>query len=165
MAKIKKGDQVIVIAGKEKGKQGTVLSVSNDRVKVEGLNLVKKHQKPNRATGAEGSVVTQEASLHISNVAFMLFYSATHSTSPSLILFTYILAINVIWNVVSYMHGPCLENNGSRLQICNLLYADLSDSLGFLCIRLLDILSLSYSYILQFYVMKLLYIPICLRIM
>jgi large subunit ribosomal protein L24 len=42
MAKIKKGDQVIVIAGKEKGKQGTVLSVSNDRVKVEGLNLVKK---------------------------------------------------------------------------------------------------------------------------
>ena len=44
MAKIKKGDQVIVIAGKEKGKQGTVLSVSNDRVMVEGLNLVKKHQ-------------------------------------------------------------------------------------------------------------------------
>jgi large subunit ribosomal protein L24 len=69
MAKIKKGDQVIVIAGKEKGKQGTVLSVSNDRVMVEGLNLVKKHQKPNRATGAEGAVVTQEASLHISNVA------------------------------------------------------------------------------------------------
>ena len=55
MAKIRKGDQVIVIAGKEKGKQGTVLSVSNDQVKVEGLNLVKKHQKPNRATGAEGS--------------------------------------------------------------------------------------------------------------
>ncbi|WP_111858113.1 50S ribosomal protein L24 [Acinetobacter sp. CFCC 10889] len=69
MAKIRKGDQVIVIAGKEKGKQGTVLSVSNDRVMVEGLNLVKKHQKPNRATGAEGAVVTQEASLHISNVA------------------------------------------------------------------------------------------------
>ena len=69
MAKIRKGDQVIVIAGKEKGKQGTVLSVSNDQVKVEGLNLVKKHQKPNRATGAEGAIVTQEASLHISNVA------------------------------------------------------------------------------------------------
>ncbi|AVN15864.1 50S ribosomal protein L24 [Acinetobacter baumannii] len=68
MAKIKKGDQVIVIAGKEKGKQGTVLSVSEDRVKVEGLNLVKKHQKPN---GAEGGIVTQEASLHISNVAIL----------------------------------------------------------------------------------------------
>lgn len=71
MAKIKKGDQVIVIAGKEKGKQGTVLSVSEDRVKVEGLNLVKKHQKPNRVTGAEGGIVTQEASLHISNVAIL----------------------------------------------------------------------------------------------
>ncbi len=69
MTKIKKGDQVIVIAGKEKGKQGTVLSVSGDRVKVEGLNLVKKHQKPNRVTGAEGGIVTQEASLYISNVA------------------------------------------------------------------------------------------------
>lgn len=74
MAKIKKGDQVIVIAGKEKGKQGVVLSVSEDRVKVEGLNLVKKHKKPNRATGTEGSIVTQEASLHISNVAI---YNAT----------------------------------------------------------------------------------------
>lgn len=71
MAKIKKGDQVIVIAGKEKGKQGTVLSVSEDRVKVEGLNLVKKHQKPNRVTGAEGGIVTQEASLHTSNVAIL----------------------------------------------------------------------------------------------
>ena len=71
MAKIKKGDQVIVIAGKEKGKQGTVLSISEDRVKVEGLNLVKKHQKPNRVTGAEGGIVTQEASLHISNVAIL----------------------------------------------------------------------------------------------
>ena len=71
MAKIKKGDTVIVIAGKEKGKQGTVLSVSEDRVKVEGLNLVKKHQKPNRVTGAEGGIVTQEASLHISIVAIL----------------------------------------------------------------------------------------------
>jgi large subunit ribosomal protein L24 len=75
MAKIKKGDQVIVIAGKEKGKQGVVLSVSNDQVKIEGLNLVKKHQKANRATGAEGAIVTQEAALHISNVA--IFNAAT----------------------------------------------------------------------------------------
>ncbi|WLF83615.1 50S ribosomal protein L24 [Moraxella sp. ZY210820] len=71
MAKIKAGDQVIVIAGKEKGKQGTVLSVSGDRVKIEGLNLVTKHQKPNRLTGAEGGIVKQEASLHISNVAIL----------------------------------------------------------------------------------------------
>ena len=69
MAKIKKNEQKNVIAGKEKGKQGVVLSVSEDRVKVEGLNLVKKHQKPNRVTGAEDGIVTQEDSLHISNVA------------------------------------------------------------------------------------------------
>lgn len=71
MAKIKAGDQVIVIAGKEKGKQGTVLSVSEDRVKIEGLNLVTKHKKPNRVTGTEGGIVKQEASLHISNVAIL----------------------------------------------------------------------------------------------
>lgn len=75
MAKIKKGDQVVVITGKEKGKQGTVLSIAEDRVKVEGLNLVKKHKKANQATGAEGGIVTQEASLHISNVA--LYNAAT----------------------------------------------------------------------------------------
>ena len=75
MAKIKKGDQIIVITGKEKGKQGTVLSVTEDRVKVEGLNLVKKHKKANQATGAEGGIVTQEAALHISNVA--IFNAAT----------------------------------------------------------------------------------------
>ena len=69
MAKIKKGDQIIVIAGKEKGKQGTVLSVTGDRVKVQGLNLVKNHKKANHATGAEGGIITQEAALHISNVA------------------------------------------------------------------------------------------------
>lgn len=71
MAKIKAGDQVIVIAGKEKGKQGTVLSVSGDHVKIEGLNLVTKHKKPNRLTGAEGGIVKQEAALHISNVAIL----------------------------------------------------------------------------------------------
>ncbi|RYZ81777.1 MAG: 50S ribosomal protein L24 [Proteobacteria bacterium] len=69
MAKIKKGDQVIVIAGKEKGKQGTVLSVTGDRIKIEGLNMVKKHKKANQATGAEGGIIAQEAALHISNVA------------------------------------------------------------------------------------------------
>ena len=47
MAKLRKGDQVIVIAGKDKGKQGTILAVKDDRVKVEGVNIVKKHQKPN----------------------------------------------------------------------------------------------------------------------
>ncbi len=71
MAKIKAGDQVIVIAGKEKGNQGKVLSVRNERVVIEGLNLVKKHKKANQTTGAEGGIIVQEASLHISNVAVL----------------------------------------------------------------------------------------------
>lgn len=69
MAKLRKGDTVIVIAGKDKGKQGTVLAVKNDRVKVEGVNIVTKHQKPNQITGTEGGLVKKEAFLHISNVA------------------------------------------------------------------------------------------------
>ncbi|PID37685.1 MAG: 50S ribosomal protein L24 [Pseudomonadales bacterium] len=69
MAKLRKGDTVIVIAGKDKGKQGTVLAVRGDRIKVEGINIVTKHQKPNEMAGIEGGIVKQEAFLHISNVA------------------------------------------------------------------------------------------------
>lgn len=69
MAKLRKGDSVIVIAGKDKGKQGTVLAVKADRIKVEGINIVTKHQKPNQAAGVEGGIIKQEAFLHISNVA------------------------------------------------------------------------------------------------
>lgn len=69
--KIKKGDEVIVIAGKDKGKKGSVLSVirENDRVLVSGINLVKRHEKPGR--GSAGGIVSKEASLHISNVALL----------------------------------------------------------------------------------------------
>lgn len=69
MAKLRKGDTVVVIAGKDKGKQGTILAVKADRVKVEGINIVTKHQKPNQTLGKEGGIVKQEAFLHISNVA------------------------------------------------------------------------------------------------
>ncbi|WP_323841946.1 MULTISPECIES: 50S ribosomal protein L24 [unclassified Moraxella] len=75
MAKLRKGDTVVVIAGKDKGKQGTILAVKADRVKVEGINIVTKHQKPNQALGKEGGIVKQEAFLHISNVA--IFNAAT----------------------------------------------------------------------------------------
>ena len=71
MSKLRKGDTVIVIAGKDKGKQGTVQAVKNDRIKVEGINIVTKHQKPNQATGVEGGILKQEAFLHISNVAIL----------------------------------------------------------------------------------------------
>lgn len=69
MAKLRKGDTVVVIAGKDKGKQGTILAVKDDRVKVEGIAIVKKHQKPNQMTGQEGGIIEKEAFIHISNVA------------------------------------------------------------------------------------------------
>ena len=70
MQKIKKGDQVIVRAGKEKGKQGTVLRVlPKDRVLVENINIVKRHTRPNPNKGVTGGIVDKEAPIHISNVA------------------------------------------------------------------------------------------------
>ncbi|WP_119343929.1 50S ribosomal protein L24 [Facilibium subflavum] len=71
MNRLKKGDDVIVIAGKDKGRRGTVVSIlsDKDRVVVEGVNLVKKHVKPNPNKGVEGGIVEKEASIHASNVA------------------------------------------------------------------------------------------------
>jgi large subunit ribosomal protein L24 len=70
MKKIRKGDDVIVIAGKDKGKRGTVLSVlTDDHVIVEGINLVKKHQRPNPAKGVEGGIVPKTMPINVSNVA------------------------------------------------------------------------------------------------
>jgi large subunit ribosomal protein L24 len=69
MKKIKTGDQVIVIAGKDKGKQGKVVRVLGEKVIVDGVNRVKRHQKPNPMRGIEGGVITKDAPLAISNVA------------------------------------------------------------------------------------------------
>jgi len=72
MNKIKKGDKIEVLAGKDKGKQGTVLDVRDDnRVLVEGVNMVKKHVRPNPNVGETGGIVDREAALHISNVALV----------------------------------------------------------------------------------------------
>jgi large subunit ribosomal protein L24 len=71
MNKIRKGDEVIVITGKDKGKRGTVLAVAEDRVTVEGINLVKKHVKPNPMKGTTGGVEAKSMPLHISNVALV----------------------------------------------------------------------------------------------
>jgi large subunit ribosomal protein L24 len=69
MRKIRKGDEVVVIAGREKGRRGTVLKVlENDRVLVENVNMVKRHTRPNPQRGTQGGVVEKEASLHLSNV-------------------------------------------------------------------------------------------------
>lgn len=70
MEKIKKGDQVVVTSGRDKGKQGVVLQVMPDsKVMVEGINLVKKHQKGNPMTGEAGGINTKEMPIQRSNLA------------------------------------------------------------------------------------------------
>ncbi|MEK7737155.1 MAG: 50S ribosomal protein L24 [Pseudomonadota bacterium] len=76
MNKIRKGDNVVVITGKDKGKRGVVLSrVDADRVLIEGINRVKKHTKPNPMKGQQGGIVDKEMPIQVSNVA--LFNPAT----------------------------------------------------------------------------------------
>ena len=69
MNKIIKGDQVVVIAGKDKGKQGQVVQVLGDKVVVEGVNVVKKHTKPNPAKSEAGGIISKEMPIHQSNLA------------------------------------------------------------------------------------------------
>ncbi|MDP5238262.1 50S ribosomal protein L24 [Uliginosibacterium sp. 31-16] len=70
MNKIRKGDEVVVLAGKDKGKRGAVVRcVDAERVVVEGVNRVKKHTKPNPVKGQVGGIVEKEMPVHVSNVA------------------------------------------------------------------------------------------------
>ena len=70
MQRIKKGDEVIVIAGRDKGKRGTVLrQVDAEHVVVEGVNRVKKHQRPNPMKGQTGGIVDKDMPIHVSNIA------------------------------------------------------------------------------------------------
>lgn len=73
MNKIKKGDQVIILCGKDKGKQGLVLSVfpSKNKVLVENVNVYKKHTKPNPQAGIEGGIVDKTLPIDISNVSLI----------------------------------------------------------------------------------------------
>lgn len=77
MRKIRKGDEVVVITGKDKGKRGTVLRVlpADNRVVVEGVNVAKKHQKPNPVKGLAGGIVEKAMSIDVSNIA--IFNPAT----------------------------------------------------------------------------------------
>ena len=76
MNKIRKGDQVIVLTGRDKGRRGTVsLRVDDDKIVVEGVNVVKKHVKPNPMKGTTGGVVDKTMPIHQSNVA--IFNAAT----------------------------------------------------------------------------------------
>ena len=71
MKKIKTGDTVVVLAGKDKGSTGRVLRVIDNKAKVEGINLVKKHKKPNPNKDFPGGIVEQEAFINVSNLAIM----------------------------------------------------------------------------------------------
>lgn len=64
--KIKKGDKVFVIAGRDKGKEGQVISIVNERVIVQGINIVKKHKKPSQDNS--GGIISEESTIHISNI-------------------------------------------------------------------------------------------------
>jgi large subunit ribosomal protein L24 len=76
MAKIKRDDEVIVLTGKDKGKRGTVRTVlDDDRVIVSGVNMMKKHTKPNPQMGITGGIVEKEAPIQVSNIA--IFNPAT----------------------------------------------------------------------------------------
>jgi len=69
MNRIRKGDEVIVLAGKDKGKTGTVLRVlPDDRIVVENVNVVKRHTKPNPTRGTTGGIIDKEMPIHTSNV-------------------------------------------------------------------------------------------------
>ena len=69
MDKFKRDDEVIVITGRDKGKRGTISQIAGDRVFVAGVNMVKRHTKPNPNAGQAGGIIEREAPLHISNVA------------------------------------------------------------------------------------------------
>ena len=73
--RIKKGDQVIVIAGRDKGKTGEVVRMLGEKVVVSNINIVKRHTKPNPQAGQPGGVIERESPIHVSNV--MLFNPAT----------------------------------------------------------------------------------------
>ena len=75
MNRIKKGDHVVVTAGKDKGKRGDVVRVAGDKVVVANINVIKRHTKPNPQAGQPGGVIEREAPIHISNV--MLFNPAS----------------------------------------------------------------------------------------
>ena len=77
MLKIKRDDEIVVIAGKDKGKRGKVLKVlEKNRLLVAGVQMIKKHQKPNPQAGVAGGIIEKEAPIQVSNVA--LFNGATN---------------------------------------------------------------------------------------
>lgn len=77
MRKLRRDDEVVVIAGRDKGKRGKITRVlDNDKLIISGVNMVKRHTKPNPQAGVAGGIVEKESPIHVSNVA--IFNSATN---------------------------------------------------------------------------------------
>lgn len=79
MPKFRKGDEVVVLTGKDRGKRGVVLRVikDTDKIVVENINVVKRHTKPNPAKGVQGGIIEKEMPIHISNIAIWNSLSKT----------------------------------------------------------------------------------------
>jgi large subunit ribosomal protein L24 len=77
MKRIRKGDQVMVITGKNKGQKGEVLRVLDEKVVVQNVNLIKRHTKPNPQANQPGGIIEREAPIHVSNV--LIFNPSTNS--------------------------------------------------------------------------------------
>lgn len=106
MRKIKKGDEVIILTGKNKGARGKVLRTleKGAKVIVEGANLVKKHIKPNPNTNTQGGIVEREAPLHVSNVAIY-----NHGTKK---------ADRVVFKVLNDgKKVRCFKSNGELIEV------------------------------------------------
>ena len=71
MNRIRKGDQVIVIAGSDKGKKGEVVRIAGDKVVVQNINIIKRHTKANPQTGQAGGIIEREAPMHVSNIMLL----------------------------------------------------------------------------------------------
>lgn len=71
MSKIRKDDQVVVLTGKDRGRSGRVVKINGDSAVVEGINVVKKHMKPNPYKREQGGIVEKESAIHVSNIAIL----------------------------------------------------------------------------------------------
>jgi len=69
MNKLRRDDEVIILSGKDKGKRGTISQIAGDRITVNGVNMVKRHTKPNPNLGQPGGIIEKESAVHVSNVA------------------------------------------------------------------------------------------------
>ena len=69
MNKLRRDDEVIILSGKDKGKRGTISQIAGDRITVNGVNMVKRHTKPNPNLGQPGGIIEEESAVHVSNVA------------------------------------------------------------------------------------------------